>query len=112
MFELVQIARHGEFYDRIFPIVLDDAKIYKAIHRVRYIKHWEDQIRELEEALKDVGAANLPGLHKDIDLYTKIRHTIDGLTDTLRDMNALTAEMHRETEFAELIEAVVEKLAE
>ena len=38
MFELLQIAKHGEFYDRIFPIVLSDAKIYKPIDRILLAK--------------------------------------------------------------------------
>ena len=112
MFELAEIAEKGGLYERIFPIVLDDAKIYKAVHRIKYIKHWEDQIEELDEAIKTVSAANLPSLRKDIDLYTRIRGTIDGLTDLLRDMNALTPEMHRDTGFKELIAAVEAKLAE
>lgn len=41
MYELVQIAKHGRFYDRIFPIVLSDAGIYDPIQRIQYIKYWE-----------------------------------------------------------------------
>lgn len=67
MYELVQIAKNGEFYDRIFPIVLSDANIYKPI------QHWEAQIQELDEAMKTVRADNLQGFRDDIDLYTEIR---------------------------------------
>ncbi|MFW9259801.1 toll/interleukin-1 receptor domain-containing protein [Nostoc sp. CALU 546] len=49
MFELVQIAKNGGFYDRIYPIVLPDAQFYDPIQRIKYIKHWEEQIRELGE---------------------------------------------------------------
>lgn len=111
MFELVEIARNGDFYDRIFPIVLADANIYKPIDRVKYVQYWEQQIQELDEALKSVGSANLQGLREDIDLYVKIRETIAGLTDTLKNMNALTPEEHRESGFAALIEAVERKMA-
>ena len=62
--------------------------------------------------MKSVSSANLPGLRKDIALYTEIRHIIDELTDVLRNMNGLTATMHRESGFADLIKAVMEKLAE
>jgi hypothetical protein len=44
MFELVEIASNGDFYDRIFPIVLEDAEIYKPVERLKYVKHWEEQI--------------------------------------------------------------------
>jgi hypothetical protein len=107
MFELVQIAKNGQFYDRIFPIVLADARIYKPIDRAKYIKYWDQQIQELNQALKSIdSAANLPSLYKDINLYTEIRNTIDGLIDILRDMNTLTPEMHSESNFEALFKAV------
>lgn len=67
MFELVQIAKNGQFYDRIFPIVLADAQIYKPVQRIKYIQHWEQQIKELDEAMKTVSAANLQGFREEID---------------------------------------------
>ncbi|MCB0163560.1 MAG: toll/interleukin-1 receptor domain-containing protein [Anaerolineae bacterium] len=112
MFELVQIAANDQFYDRIFPIVLNDANIYKPVQRIHYVKYWEDQIKELDEAIKTVGAANLEGIRDDIDLYTKIRATIAGLTNTLKDMNTLTPDMHRDANFEHLIGAVEQKMAE
>ncbi|HEY9646912.1 MAG TPA: COR domain-containing protein [Chroococcidiopsis sp.] len=111
MYELVQIAENGAFYDRIFPIVLSDANIYKPVQRIRYIKYWEDQIAELDEAIKSVGAANLQGIRDDIDSYTQIRATIAELTNILKDMNTLTPEMHTESEFEEIFEAIATKLA-
>lgn len=112
MFELVQIAQNGRFYDRIFPIVLPDAQIYRPIDRIKYVRHWEDQIRELDEAMRGVSAANLQGFREEIDQYTQIRNTIAELTDILKNMNTLTPDMHGESEFAELFRAIELKLAE
>jgi hypothetical protein len=112
MFELVQIAQNGRFYDRIFPIVLPDAQIYRPIDRIKYVRHWEDQIRELDEAMRGVSAANLQGFREEIDQYTQIRNTIAELTDILKNMNTLTPDMHDESEFADLFRAIELKLAE
>ncbi len=112
MFELVEIAKNGDFYNRIIPIVLKDAKIYKTIERLHYIHYWEQQIKELENAMKSGGLSNLQGITDDLDLYTEIRNCIASLTDTLKDMNTLTLDLHRESEFAEMIQAVEAKLAE
>ena len=106
MFELVEIAASGDFYDRIFPIVLDDAQIYQPIKRIRYIQHWEQEIKELDEAMNTVSNANLRGFRESIDLYTRIRNTIAELTETLKDMNTLTPEIHTDSGFAELISAI------
>ena len=112
MFELMQIAKNGKFYNRIFPIILDDARIYKSIERLNYIKYWEQQINELNESMKSVSAANLQGFREDIDMYTQIRNTIAELTNILRGMNTLTLEIHRETIFNELFKAIIHKVVE
>ena len=110
MFELVEIASNGDFYDRIFPIVLPDAQIYKAIERLRYIKYWEREIKDLDQAMREVGQANLQGIRESIDLYTKIRNTIAKLTDTIKDMNTLSSEIHTDSGFSELMNAIEQKL--
>ncbi|MGF2011026.1 COR domain-containing protein [Nostoc sp. DedVER01b] len=112
MFELVQIAKNGQFYDRIFPIVLADAQIYKPIARLKYIKHWEDEIKELDEGMKGVSAANLQGFREEIDQYTEIRNTIAELTNLLKDMNTLTPDIHSKSEFEELLNAIAQRLDE
>jgi hypothetical protein len=112
MFELVQIAQNGQFYDRIFPIVLPDALIYRPVDRIKYIKHWEDQIKELDEAMRGVSSANLQGFRDEIDQYTQIRHTIAELTGILMNMNTLTSEIHSQSEFEVLFRAIEQKLAE
>ncbi|MFN6565540.1 MAG: toll/interleukin-1 receptor domain-containing protein [Nostoc sp. ChiSLP01] len=112
MFELVQIANNGNFYDRIFPIVLADAQIYNPIQRIKYIKHWEDQIKELDEAMKGVSAANLQGFREEIDLYTEIRNTISEITSLLKNMNTLAPDIHSESDFEELSKAIAQRLDE
>ena len=109
MFELLEIAQNGDFYDRIFPIVLDDADIYDPEKRVAYVEYWENKSERLDVAIKKVGAANLQGFRDDIDLYTKIREKIAGLTDVLRKMNTLTAEMHQASNFEQLYQALEDR---
>ncbi len=112
MFELVQIAKNGEFYDRIFPIVLVDAQIYDPLSRLKYIKLWEDKKKELNEAIKEVGAEFLQGIREEIDQYTDIRNTIAELTNLLKDMNTLTPDIHSQSEFEALLKAIENRLNE
>ena len=112
MYELVEIANNKNIYDRIFPIVLADADIYKPTNRINYIKHWEEQIKELDEAMKTISAANQQGLTDEINSYDEIRDNISKLTYMLKDMNTLTPEMHEGSNFARLIEDVKKRLAE
>ncbi len=106
MFELLEIAQNGQFGDRIFPIVLKDARIYKATERLQYIQYWEKRIKELETAMKSGGLANLQGITDDLDLYTKIRDNIASLANILKDMNTLTPDIHRQSNFEAIFKAV------
>jgi hypothetical protein len=109
MFELVEIAEGKQFHDRIFPIVLNDADIYDPVRRLEYVKHWEDKLAELDQAMREVGQANLQGIREEIDQYSRIRDKVSGLTSILKDMNTLTPEMHRETDFSQLYEGIMER---
>lgn len=113
MFELLEIAENQNFYDRIFPIVLSDADIYDSVKRIEYIKYWDDQIDELNKAIKTVGVVtNIQSALDEINLFGRIRATIDNLTNTLKDMNTLTPEIHENSNFSQLIEALISRLNE
>jgi hypothetical protein len=112
MCELVEVDKNRRLRERIFPIVLADARIYRAKDRLIYIKHWDEQIEQLNQAIKQVDVvANLGGITTDLDKYARIRANFDHLTDLLSDMNALTPEMHAANGFSTLISAVERAMA-
>ena len=112
MFELVEIAEGKQFHDRIFPVVLNDANIYDPGKRIEYVKYWEVKRAELAEAMRTLDPANLQGIREDMDLYDRIRDRISGLTSTLKDMNTLTPDMHRDSNFNDLYTALEKRMKE
>src|SRR6266498_319174 len=90
MFELVEIAENKNFLDRIFPVVLADADIYKPLKQILYIKYWEKEISDLKESLKDLDPTHLEGIYEQLNLYDRIRDNMSRLTSILSDMNTLT----------------------
>ena len=62
--------------------------------------------------MKRVSAANMEGFCEDIDLYTEIRALLPNLMDVLKDMNTLTPDLHKQSDFSEIFEAVMAKLEE
>jgi hypothetical protein len=110
MFELVEIAENQQLHDRIFPVVLADADIYDPVKRLGYVKHWEGKRKELAEAMQAVDPANLQGIREDMDLYDRIRDKISGLASLLKDMNTLTPDMHRDSDFRELYAAIEQRM--
>ncbi len=57
---------------------------------------------ELDAAMKEIGQEHLDGIREDLDLYEDIRNTIGRLMSMLADMNTLTPEIHRGTDFEQL----------
>jgi hypothetical protein len=112
MFELVEIAENRQFHDRIFPIVLKNAEIYDPIKRIGYIKYWESKRAELAEAIKSMDPANLQGIREDMDNYDRFRDKISGLTSLLADMNTLSPDTHRNSDFETLYTAIEKRLSE
>lgn len=107
MYEVVELANNRNLRERVFPIVLPDAKIYKAIDRLNYIQYWDKQIEQLNQAIKQIGVmTNLAGISADLDKYARIRASFDNISDLLSDMNALTPEIHSKNDFSILINAV------
>ena len=105
MFELTQIYENKDFAKRIFPIVLEDSDVYSPISRVKYIKYWNDKIAELDEAIKSVGTAlNMSQLQQELNNYGDIRASFDNMAFILKDMNALTPDMHKNQDFQTLYE--------
>jgi len=52
--------------------------------------------------MREVGQEYLQGIREELDLYAKIRSTIAGIMKMLVDMNTLTPEIHKSTDFEQL----------
>lgn len=106
MYEILQIINAGNVYERIFPIVLEDAKIYDPITIIDYIGYWENETNELNDRMKTISSANQGGLRDDIDNYVKYREVIPEILTILSRMNNLTVHKHRNSNYLELINAI------
>ena len=102
MYELTQIAGHPEFARRVYPIVMEDAGVFDPRTQLRYIKYWGNKRAELDGEMKEVGQEHLEGIREELDLYEDIRNTISRIMKVLGDMNTLTPETHRGTDFEQL----------
>lgn len=107
MYEMLEIKKIGDAYNRIFPVVLTDAKISDEIDRIDYLNYWDDKVKALKEkveTLRDpVGKVRV---YEKINQYADISRIIDEITDMLRDMNTLTPEMHKDRNFQPLVDAI------
>ena len=113
MYEMLEIKNNGGVYKRIYPVVLNDAKIYDEIDRIDYLKFWDDKVDALKKKIETIrDPVGKVGVYEKINQYTDIRRIIDDITGMLRNMNTLTPEMHRDANFDTLIQAVDGKMQE
>lgn len=111
MYELVQIAKNRQFVDRIFPIVLSDAKIYDAGDRIDYVEHWEKEKERLNKKIRELSDfSNLASIQQELTDVDDFRDEIDELAGLLKDMNTLTPGMHRDSDFSELFAAIEKRM--
>ena len=113
MYEMLELKKNGDVYNRIFPIVLGDAKIYDEIDRIDYLNYWDDKVNELKkkvETLRD--AVGKVKVYEKINQYADINRIIDEITDMLRNMNTLTPDMHKEQNFQPMFEAIDKMIQE
>ena len=63
----------------------------------------------MDEALKSVGTGvNLTELQQELNNYAKIRASFDKMAAILKDMNALTPEIHQNENFESLYQKLIE----
>jgi internalin A len=100
MFELTQVYENKDFAKRIFPIVLEDADIYKPLNRINYIKYWDGKIQELDQAIKSLErGTDVLDLNRELNNYGKIRMLFSDIAFILKDMNTLSPEIHQGQKF-------------
>jgi hypothetical protein len=107
MYELMLVKENRDLPKRVFPIVLSDASIYDENKRLEYIHHWDNEIKKFNKAIKNTDElTNVRGFIEELEKSNRIRDEFDQLTSLLKDMNALTPEIHEKKGFTTLINAV------
>ena len=103
LYELRAVAEHRDFRRRVHPIVLAGCGLHDPLWWIDIVAHWEEQGRVLEAKLATISRANIGPLNRALDEYADFRRLVAGHMATLADMNALTEEVHRVTDFAALV---------
>ncbi len=106
MYELGEVNKNRNLRNRIFPIVLADARIYRSVDRLAYFNHWDEQIEQLKQAIKQTDVINMTSITANLNKLAGIRASFDHLTETLGDMNTLYPDRHKVEGFSTLINKV------
>lgn len=100
MYELCEIYKRKDFLKRVYPIVIDGTRFHKANERIPYIRHWEQEVAELNDGLKSIRTGNMSAASlAEIKEYEDFARMIDNLLAALGDMNTLTQDVHIGSKF-------------
>jgi hypothetical protein len=112
MSELLEIYRMSnsdlnELLKKIFPIVLEDAKIYNPEDRVDYLDYWETKKEQLNKELKAIELENASTFAEELRLYDEITAVIPVFSRLLKDMNTLNVKKLSANNFADIKDAII-----
>lgn len=110
MYELLEIYRNLNFKERIFPIVMSDAKgIYEPLPRLSYSNYWKSKKQELETEIENDAEA-ITVIGDDYKIYKKIFDNLGEIINIVKDINSLTPKTHISSNFKEIIKAIESNL--
>lgn len=78
LYEILELQKEENHWNKVLPIVWKGTKIYSAIERLNYIRYWEQKIKELESALENIDPINCTEIYSELKLFKDIAYNIDG----------------------------------
>ncbi len=112
MFELLQIFRKSGseaavFREKIFPIVLGDAKIHDVKSIIAYIKHWKDDVEDLKKDIDDIGWDLAASVIPDFTERKEIMQNIGELAKIIGDLNTLNPQSLSADNFDKIVQSLL-----
>ncbi|WP_313187158.1 toll/interleukin-1 receptor domain-containing protein [Sphingobacterium siyangense] len=92
MTEIMQLRKDEDIWQKILPVMCNDAKIYKPLERVVYISYWQQQASSIQNALKDINPINVTSTLDELKNYIEISQQIDSFLLNLKDRLNTTPE--------------------
>ncbi|HEY5591779.1 MAG TPA: tetratricopeptide repeat protein [Paludibacter sp.] len=104
MYESLQLLKERDVKDRILPVMLDDAKIYKPEDKVKYIQYWEKKRANLSKSLKKVDPSNAIHAYSDLKNIAEISGQIDNFIKLISDMNNVTFSILKKEKYLPILQ--------
>ncbi|MCB2360163.1 toll/interleukin-1 receptor domain-containing protein [Clostridium estertheticum] len=88
MYEVSELMKDENYKARILTVILDSVNIYNSIGRSEYIKYWNDEYKNLEEAIKNINdSISTIKLSEDLKIIREIKDNIGEFMHIVADFN-------------------------
>lgn len=114
MYEAIEILNHNkkDLYEKIFPVVLNDADIFDIDKRMDYVLYWDALNKQLDEKLKGRDPKLFMSLFEKGKLYREITENMDEFLDRLSQLRQLPKASISQSNYQEIIDAILKQLEE
>ncbi len=113
MYEVLQLLKYSNYRSRIFPIILEGAKVYDSKKIIEYMKFWDSEINLLNKETKSLNnMVYARPIFEDIETMNEIRRIIASFGSTIGDMNVLDSRDHENSDFNALINIINKQFEE
>ncbi|MGI0494347.1 toll/interleukin-1 receptor domain-containing protein [Alkalinema pantanalense CENA528] len=85
MFEAIEVMKHKDYAQKIFPVVLSDANIYTKTGRVDYIQYWQQQGEQLAQLLGSIATESSSALVNVAQKIAEIASNVDEFIHFVQD---------------------------
>jgi hypothetical protein len=114
MYEAYRIFQApDEFRQRVYPIVLEDAELFSFDGQKKYLQFWMDETERLKKEIGEMAGKNptmVIGLTERLRDYELTARYVNDFIATISDMNVISPEHHRSTNFRSLVEQMEAQL--
>jgi predicted Rossmann-fold nucleotide-binding protein len=85
MFEAIEVIRHKEYEQKVFPIVLQDANIYTREGQVEYIKYWQQQKDRIKTLIGSLTSDEYSAMADVVNKIAEIAGKVDDFIHFVKD---------------------------
>ncbi len=87
MYEICQIMKEQDFIDRVLPLIMPSAKIYKPEIQLEYIRYWKEKVEELKSQIETIGLTQAIALTQKLKEYEEVYANIGDFLAKLVERN-------------------------
>jgi hypothetical protein len=102
LYEVLEVLKDENYKNRIFPIVLTDAKIYSPSNRLEYLNYWKNEYQKLKTAIANYSPEEVISVTQDLKVLRDINGSIVDFMSIISDIKNIPIESLRKSKFREI----------